>query len=75
MSSVKVEYFDRKKELLKVATFSNWKQYKVGKKKLWRASKIHMKNIQTKKESIFTWTKRKIGVNHADRLFRKSALK
>jgi outer membrane lipoprotein-sorting protein len=75
MSSVKVEYFDRKKELLKVATFSNWKQYKVGKKKLWRAGKIHMKNVQTKKESIFTWKKRKIGVKHADRLFRKSALK
>lgn len=75
MSAVKVEYYDRKNELLKVAKFSDWKKYKVGKKTLWRASKIHMKNVQTKKESIFTWKKRKIGVNHANRLFRKSALK
>ena len=75
VNPVKVKYYDRKGELLKVAESTNWKMYNVKGKKLWRASKIHMKNIQTKKESIFTWSNRKIGVSHPKRLFRKSALK
>lgn len=75
MTAVKVNYYDRKGELLKVSKSSGWKKYKVGKKSMWRASKIHMKNVQTKKESIFIWKKRKIGKKLADRVFRKSALK
>ena len=75
LSAVKVEYFDRKGELLKVANSTDWKKFNVNKKNLWRANKIHMKNVQTRKESIFSWVNRKIGVNHPERLFRKSALK
>jgi len=74
-SAVKVKYYDRKGELLKVAESTKWKQYLINGKKMWRANRIHMKNVQTKKESIFTWANRKIGVNHPKRLFRKSALK
>jgi outer membrane lipoprotein-sorting protein len=75
MNPVKIEYFDRKSELLKVGVFSNWKQFKIGKKVVWRANKIHMKNVQTKKESIFEWKNRKLGVKHKTRDFNKTALK
>lgn len=75
MNPVQVEYYDRKNELLKVADFSNFKKFKVGKKTMWRANKIHMKNVQTKKESIFEWKDRKIGVAHKSRDFNKTALK
>ena len=72
---VKIDYYDRKGELLKTAKFSNYKVYKVGKKKLFRAHKIHMKNLQTKKQSVFTWKKRKLGVGHKSRDFDKRSLK
>ncbi len=75
MNPIKVEYFDRKGELLKVAAFSNFKGHKIGKKVLWRADKIHMKNVQTKKESTMEWKKRKLGVQHSSRDFKKTSLK
>jgi outer membrane lipoprotein-sorting protein len=74
MNPVKVEYYDRKSELLKVAVFSNFKGFKAGTKSLWRSNKIHMKNVQTKKESIFEWKERSLGVKHKDRDFNKTAL-
>ena len=70
----KIEYFDRKNELLKTATFSNYKQYKVGMKVLWRASKIHMINLQTGKKSTITWTNRKLGVEFDEDEFEKDSL-
>lgn len=75
MNPTKVEYYDRKNELLKVSLVSNFQGYNVKGKKLWRPGKIHMKNVQTKKQSIFTWKNRKIGVNHPDRIFTKNKLK
>ena len=75
MNPIKVEYYDRKKELLKVAKFSGFKKYKVGKKSMWRSNKIEMNNVQTKKKSIFEWKKRKIGVSHSKKTFQKSSLK
>ncbi len=70
-----VEYYDRKDELFKVANFSNYKSFQVNKKNIYRAGKIHMKNVQTKKESIFIWNERRLGVKQKERDFRKSALK
>lgn len=75
MNPVEAKYYDRKSELLKVATFSNWKEFKVNDKVLWRANKIHMKNVQTKKESIFEWKDRELGVKHKNRDFNKTSLK
>ncbi len=75
MNPVKVEYYDRKKELLKVAEFSNFKDYKVGGKDMWRSNKINMNNVQTKKRSIFEWKERKVGVIHKSKTFLKSSLK
>ncbi len=73
--AVKVEYFDRKNELLKIGTFSDFKEFKVGDKTFFRPSQIHMKNKQTKKESYFVVLSRQLGVKHANRKFSKNALK
>ena len=56
-----VEYYNRRGDLLKVAEFSDWKKFMVGKKEFFKAMKIHMKNKLTNKESIFSWSDRKLG--------------
>lgn len=71
----KVEYFDRKGELLKVATFADYQKYSVKGKSFFRANKIIMRNVQTKKESIITWSKREFGQEYNDRMFNKASLK
>ncbi|WP_127717022.1 outer membrane lipoprotein-sorting protein [Halobacteriovorax sp. HLS] len=75
LSAVYIEYYDRKGELLKIADIQDFKTYKVKGKSIRRASKIHMKNLQTKKESIFLWNNRKLGVKLKDNDFTKRALK
>lgn len=75
MNPLRIEYYDRKDELLKVGEFSGYQKFNVKGKSLYRSSKIHMKNVQTKKESIFEWKKRKIGVKLKSRDFTKRALK
>ena len=74
LNALHVDYYDRKSELLKTAEMSGFKKYIVGKKEIWRASVIHMKNVQTKKESIFQWTNRKVGVKLKSSLFTKRSL-
>ena len=44
----KIEYFDRKHELLKVATFDQYKKFGT----LYRIGRIDMKNVQNDKETI-----------------------
>lgn len=75
MNPTKIDYYDRKGELLKEANFSGFQSQKVGKKKLWRATKIDMKNVQTKKESIMEWKKRKLGAALKSRDFKKTSLR
>jgi outer membrane lipoprotein-sorting protein len=57
MSPLKIDYYDRKGELLKTLTFEDYKSYG----KYFRANKLTMVNHQTKKESHLTWTDRKVG--------------
>lgn len=71
-SAVKVDYYNRRDELLKTAESSDWEEFKVGKKAMYRANTIHMKNIQTKKESLIKWDNRKLGVKFAEREFNKN---
>ncbi|MDD0852010.1 outer membrane lipoprotein-sorting protein [Halobacteriovorax sp. GB3] len=73
--TLKVEYFDRRGELLKVSTQDQFKTYKVGERSFIKANRIWMKNVQTKKESIFEWVERKIGVTLKESDFSKRALK
>ncbi|MBT4793093.1 MAG: outer membrane lipoprotein-sorting protein [Halobacteriovoraceae bacterium] len=75
LTPLKIEYFDRREKLLKTAVFSDFKEYSIKKKKMFRANKIHMKNIQTKKESIFLWETRSLGSVSSSREFMKRSLK
>ncbi len=67
----KIEYFDRKSELLKTAIFTDWKKidgvYLMG--------RIHMTNHQNKKQTILKWTNRQIKVALQDKDFTKRKLK
>ncbi|MCB9727096.1 MAG: outer membrane lipoprotein-sorting protein [Deltaproteobacteria bacterium] len=56
---VKIEFYDRKNELLKTMTFSGWKQFG----RYWRAGGIKVENHQTKKSSELSWEDRKLGVD------------
>ncbi|MBT4762412.1 MAG: outer membrane lipoprotein-sorting protein [Bdellovibrionaceae bacterium] len=70
-SPVKIEYYDRKSELLKTGEFSDYSKYG----KWFRASTLKMENHQTKKISIINWSKRKLSVQFSDRDFHKKKLK
>jgi len=67
----KVEYFDRKKERLKTATFTEYKKISG----IWRMGKIFMKNHQNSKSTILSWTKREIKVGLKAKDFTKRKLK
>jgi outer membrane lipoprotein-sorting protein len=56
LQPLKVEYYDRKGELLKVATFSGYSKFG----KWYRAASIEMDNRQSKKKSILRWSNRKL---------------
>ena len=68
---LKIEYFDRKKELLKVAEFLDYKKYG----NFWRQNKIEMKNVQTKKQSVLTWENRELNKKFTDSKFNQNRLK
>lgn len=70
MNPLRIEYFDRKDELLKTGEFSGYT--KQG--KWWRVGKIDMFNAQTKKRSILTWSKRTLGVELDEDDFESDAL-
>jgi hypothetical protein len=68
--SVRSEFFDRKGSLLKVQKISGWKKYGT----VWRSSEISMENLQTKKQSILTFSERKIGSGLTKKDFSKRSL-
>jgi hypothetical protein len=68
---LKIEYYDRKGELLKTADFKGYKQYK----KWWRQSEIFMMNHQTKKSSRMVWKNLKLSIKHSSKSFTKSRFK
>ncbi len=59
---LKIEYYDRKGELLKVGTFNNYKKYD----QWWRADEILMENVQTQKKSVITWSVRELGRTYGE---------
>ena len=71
---VKVEYYDRKSELLKIATFEDYKATEVSKRTFWRPNRISMENVQTKKKSTMVWQNRKVGEKLPQREFTQQAL-
>jgi hypothetical protein len=68
--TIKTDYYDRKRELLKTAIFSDYKKTKG----VWRIGKIHMKNHQNKKETILEWLEDKIQTGLKERDFTKRML-
>ena len=75
MSAIKIEYYNRRDELEKIATLSDWKKYNVANKSFWRANNLEMKNIQTNKVSIMIWNKRDLITSLKKREFRESSLR
>ena len=68
---LKIDYFDRKGELLKTAIFSEYKQHG----KWWRQNKIVMNNHQTSKQSIIVWTEQELQKIYSSAQFFKRSLK
>jgi outer membrane lipoprotein-sorting protein len=69
-TTIKVEYYDRKRERLKTAIFSDYKETKG----VWRVQKIHMKNHQNRKETILSWEEDKVQTGLKERDFTKRML-
>ncbi len=71
LNPVKIDYFDRKNEILKTAIFSGFKKIK----KWWKATEVTMNNHQTLKKSVLKWKDRKVELNFSDKEFNKRNLK
>jgi len=67
----KVEYYDRKKELLKTAIFLNWKKIN----NVYVLGKIIMTNHQNSKKTILQWDNQQIKVGLSKKDFTKRKLK
>ena len=67
----KVEYYDRKNELLKVSTFDAYKKFG----NIYRVSKITMKNVQNERSTILVWRDEKIKNGLTEKDFHKRYLK
>lgn len=70
LNAIKIEFYDRKNELLKVSVFSGYK--KQG--KFWRFDKIAVENVQTKKKSVLAWENRELGTKVDASRFDSAAL-
>ena len=69
--TMKVDYYDRKRELLKSAAFFDYKKIDG----VWRIGKIHMKNYQNDKETILIWKDETIKNGLSDKDFHKRVLR
>lgn len=69
---VKIEYFDRKGDLLKTLTYSMYNQYL---NKYWRADEMLMNNHQTGKSTRLQWRKYHFANGLTERDFDKNTLK
>lgn len=67
----KIDYYDRKKKLLKSSYFENYQKFG----KINRIGKITMKNIQNDKTTILTWNKEEINTGLSSKNFHKRYLK
>ena len=70
MNPVRIEYYDRKGELLKVGVFKDYRQVNG----FWRVHEIEMKNVQTLKSSLIKWESRQLGQEIAEDQFKSESL-
>jgi outer membrane lipoprotein-sorting protein len=69
---LKIEFYDRKKSLLKTLTQHEYKQYL---NKYWRSSRLEMVNHQTGKSTTLLWTSYKFKNGFKSRDFDRNSLK
>ncbi len=69
---IKIDYYDRKKSLLKTSKFSQYQQYL---DKYWRAGQIDMQNHQSKKSTVIKWENYQFRTGLSDKDFTKNRLK
>ena len=67
----KVEYYDRKNELLKILNITGYQEYK---NKFWRAESMVMDNVQTNKKTILNWSNYQFGVDISENEFSPNRL-
>ena len=70
MNPLRIEYFDRKNELLKVGVFKGYAKFG----KYWRVGSIEMENMQTRKSSTLVWKSRELGKSLDPEDFESDAL-
>lgn len=68
----KVEFYDRRGDLLKTLLLEDYRRYK---DRYWRAHRLHMVNHKTKKETELTYGEYRFGLGLKDRDFKKSVLR
>jgi len=69
---MKIDYYDRKNDLLKTLTFRNYQQYL---EQYWRADEMFMINHQKGKSTLLTWKNYQFRTGLADRDFNRNSLK
>lgn len=70
LAPVRVEYFDRKNALLKVAVFGGYRRHG----RFWRFDRVRMDNVQTRKASILTAQDRHVGLRLPPERFASTVL-
>ncbi len=68
----KVEYYDRKNQLMKTLTLSGYKEYR---QKFWRAGKMEMVNHLTGKSTTLEWSDLEFGTGLDEGDFNRNSLK
>jgi len=68
----KIVFYDRKNSLLKTLIFADYKKY-LG--HIWRPQKMTMKNVQTNKGTILTWSTYKMNTGLKENSFTRNGLK
>ena len=69
---LKIEFYDRKAELLKTLTYDGYKQYEG---QFWRATNMSVENHQTKKSTDLHWKDYQFKTGLTDRDFDRNSLK
>lgn len=68
----KIDYYDRKNDLLKTLKYEDYRKYI---DKIWKAHSMAMVNHQTGKSTLLTWKDYKFQNGYTDRDFNKNSLK
>ena len=67
----KLEFYDRRGQLLKVLEASDYREYLDG---IWRSHRFAMKNVQTKKQTDLIWEDYQFKTGLTDNAFEKGKL-